>query len=81
MKRKAKAVVARTRCASIDARAVSIRSRGGVERLPNDAVIVQMGGAAPADVLRSFGVEIVTKYGSTEVRGAVIVRSTNETFR
>jgi thioredoxin reductase len=48
---------------AIDARTVSLRARGAVERVPNDAVIVQIGGTAPADVLKSFGVELVTKYG------------------
>lgn len=31
--------------------------------LPNDAVIVQIGGTTPAELLKSFGVEVVTKYG------------------
>lgn len=31
--------------------------------LANDAVVVQIGGVAPSDVLRSFGVETVVKYG------------------
>jgi thioredoxin reductase/NAD-dependent dihydropyrimidine dehydrogenase PreA subunit len=33
------------------------------QRLQNDAVIVQIGGTPPATLLRSFGIEIVTKYG------------------
>jgi thioredoxin reductase len=32
-------------------------------RVPNDAVIVQIGGTPPAQLLKSFGIEIVTKYG------------------
>ncbi|MDD9938449.1 MAG: NAD(P)-binding domain-containing protein [Myxococcales bacterium] len=36
---------------------------GATERIPNDAVIVQIGGTSPVELLRSFGVEIVTKYG------------------
>jgi thioredoxin reductase (NADPH) len=31
--------------------------------IPNDAVIIQIGGTPPSKLLRSFGVEIVTKYG------------------
>ena len=33
------------------------------ERIENDAVIVQIGGTPPADLLRTLGIEIVTKYG------------------
>jgi len=36
---------------------------GRHERIANDAVIVQIGGTPPAALLRSFGVEIVTKFG------------------
>lgn len=32
-------------------------------RVPNDAVIVQIGGTSPAELLASFGIETVTKYG------------------
>jgi thioredoxin reductase (NADPH) len=35
----------------------------GEERIPNDAVIVQIGGTTPASLLQSFGIELVTKYG------------------
>lgn len=38
-------------------------ANGGQETFANDAVIVQIGGTAPAELLRSFGVEILTKYG------------------
>ncbi|HET9953377.1 MAG TPA: NAD(P)-binding domain-containing protein [Polyangiaceae bacterium] len=31
--------------------------------LKNDAVIAQLGGTSPADVLKSFGIELMTKYG------------------
>lgn len=31
--------------------------------LPNDAVIVQIGGTTPAELLKSFGIEVTTKYG------------------
>lgn len=36
---------------------------GGIETIPNDAVIVQIGGTPPGNLLKSFGIEIVTKYG------------------
>ena len=36
---------------------------GEHQELANDSMIVQIGGTAPADLLRSFGIEIVTKYG------------------
>ena len=31
--------------------------------LPNDAVIVQIGGTTPAELLGKFGIEVTTKYG------------------
>ena len=31
--------------------------------MPNDAVIVQIGGTAPAELLQKFGIEVVTKRG------------------
>jgi thioredoxin reductase (NADPH) len=48
----------------IGERDVTLRGKDG-ERvtLPNDAVVVQIGGVAPSDVLKSFGVETVVKYG------------------
>jgi thioredoxin reductase (NADPH) len=42
---------------------VTIRGHGADTERANDALIVQIGGTAPADLLRSFGVELVTKYG------------------
>ena len=36
---------------------------GSVEALQNDAVIAQIGGTAPADLLKTFGINLVTKYG------------------
>jgi len=42
---------------------LSLKQDGKVETIPNDAVIVQIGGTAPASLLKSFGLEIVTKYG------------------
>jgi thioredoxin reductase/NAD-dependent dihydropyrimidine dehydrogenase PreA subunit len=38
-------------------------AQGQSHELPNDAVIVQVGGTPPAALLKSFGVEIITKYG------------------
>jgi hypothetical protein len=39
-------------------------TRAGREtRIPNDAVIVQIGGTAPAELLQSFGIHVVTKWG------------------
>jgi thioredoxin reductase len=41
-----------------------VLTRGGREsRIPNDAVIVQIGGTAPAELLQSFGIRVVTKRG------------------
>ncbi len=37
--------------------------RGHHQRLRNDAVIVQIGGTAPTELLRSIGVDLVTKRG------------------
>jgi thioredoxin reductase/NAD-dependent dihydropyrimidine dehydrogenase PreA subunit len=34
-----------------------------VQQVPNDSVIVQAGGTPPAQLLQSFGIEMVTKYG------------------
>jgi thioredoxin reductase len=33
------------------------------QRLPNDATIVQIGGTPPAELLKSFGIQLVSKYG------------------
>jgi hypothetical protein len=32
-------------------------------RIQNDAVIVQIGGTAPAELLKAFGIHLVTKHG------------------
>ena len=47
----------------IDPDRVTLSTPGGQVSVPNDAVIVQAGGTPPGDVLRSFGIELVTKYG------------------
>lgn len=53
-----------TNLVRVDADAVTVRHEDtSEETLPNDAVIVQIGGTAPSDLLRSFGIELVTKYG------------------
>jgi thioredoxin reductase (NADPH) len=40
---------------------VALNDREGT--LPNDAVIIQIGGTAPSELLKQFGVDVVTKYG------------------
>jgi thioredoxin reductase (NADPH) len=53
-----------TAVTNIEAFSVTLRDKEGHhEIVPNDAVIAQLGGTAPTDVLKSFGVELVTKYG------------------
>jgi thioredoxin reductase len=48
---------------SIAEREVVLDQKGTEVRLPNDAVIVQIGGSSPTELLASFGIEMVTKYG------------------
>ena len=43
---------------------VTLRGRAGNVRLPVDAVIVQIGGRAPSELLRSIGIELVEKRGA-----------------
>jgi hypothetical protein len=31
--------------------------------IPNDNIIVQVGGTAPAELLKKFGIDVVTKRG------------------
>ncbi len=38
---------------------------GKEQVMANDAVIVQIGGTAPAELLRKFGIDVVTKFGET----------------
>lgn len=47
----------------IEEGAVTLRAEGATERVANDAVIVQVGGTAPAELLKQFGIDVVTKYG------------------
>jgi thioredoxin reductase len=42
---------------------VTLRSPAGVSPLRNDAVIVQIGGTAPRDLLHTIGIELVEKRG------------------
>lgn len=48
---------------SIGASEVVLDQKGSEVRIPNDAVIVQIGGSSPTELLSSFGIEMVTKYG------------------
>ena len=42
---------------------IRLRSNDAEMTLPNDAVIVQVGGTAPSELLSKFGVDVVTKFG------------------
>ena len=48
---------------SIGEREVVLEQRGAELVIANDAVIVQIGGTSPTELLASFGVEMITKYG------------------
>jgi thioredoxin reductase (NADPH) len=53
-----------TELCSLEPDNVTLRDvRGQLLTLVNDAVIVQIGGTPPASLLRSFGLELTTKYG------------------
>jgi thioredoxin reductase (NADPH) len=48
----------------IDEKSLRLKHKDGREEtIPNDAVVVQVGGTDPGEVLRSFGVELSTKFG------------------
>ncbi|HEX7671559.1 MAG TPA: hypothetical protein VF395_18325, partial [Polyangiaceae bacterium] len=49
--------------ASISPRDVVLRVDGTQTVVQNDAVIVQIGGTAPSELLRQFGIGMVTKRG------------------
>jgi thioredoxin reductase/NAD-dependent dihydropyrimidine dehydrogenase PreA subunit len=49
--------------ASINEREVVLTCGGRETRIQNDAVIVQIGGTAPAELLQTFGINVVTKRG------------------
>ena len=53
----------RARSSSIGEQEVVLTGRGRETRIQNDAVIVQIGGTAPAELLQSFGIHVVTKRG------------------
>jgi len=48
---------------SINERDVVLTNGGREMRIPNDAVVVQIGGTAPAELLQGFGIQVVTKRG------------------
>lgn len=52
-----------TNVVDITPRTVRLQNGSGAYQLDNDAVIAQLGGTAPAEVLKSFGIELVTKFG------------------
>jgi len=52
-----------TEVVSIGADDVMLRSAAGVHARPNDHVVVQIGGTAPSQLLRSAGIELVEKRG------------------
>jgi len=47
----------------ITEREVTLEGPDGAQTLPNEAVVIQVGGTSPTQLLRSFGVELITKYG------------------
>ena len=52
-----------TEVVSIAERQVMLKSAKGLEPVPNDEVIVQIGGQPPSELLRSVGIELVEKRG------------------
>lgn len=52
-----------TEVTAIDRDRVTLTSRTGARQLRNDAVIVQIGGTSPTDLLRTIGIELVEKRG------------------
>jgi len=49
---------------SVTPRAVLVRHGAQLAELPNDAVIVSVGGVLPEEFLRKVGIEVETKYGT-----------------
>jgi thioredoxin reductase/NAD-dependent dihydropyrimidine dehydrogenase PreA subunit len=52
-----------TEVESIGRDAIRLCGPGGVEELANDAVIIQIGGTAPSELLHRIGIELVAKRG------------------
>jgi thioredoxin reductase/NAD-dependent dihydropyrimidine dehydrogenase PreA subunit len=52
-----------TEVASIAPHHVILQGHGGVRHVANDHVVIQVGGTAPAQLLRSIGIELVEKRG------------------
>ena len=52
-----------TEVASISPHHVMLSSARGLQELDNDHVVVQIGGTAPSELLRSIGIELVEKRG------------------
>lgn len=57
-------VLFESRVRSIEPKTVVLEHRGRTLELPNDSVIVSVGGILPADFLRSAGLEVETKHGT-----------------
>ncbi len=47
----------------IEQSTVTLDCDGQERTIPNDAIIAQLGGTPPGDLLKGFGIELVTKYG------------------
>lgn len=52
-----------TEVVAIAERHVMLQAPGGLEELPNDRVIVQIGGQSPSALLQTIGIELVEKRG------------------
>jgi thioredoxin reductase/NAD-dependent dihydropyrimidine dehydrogenase PreA subunit len=52
-----------TEVVHIDRRSVVLKHGDRQRAIANDAVIAQLGGTAPSDVLKSFGIALTTKFG------------------
>ena len=52
-----------TELVSIAERSVKLKGPNGIEEIPNDSVIVQIGGTPPSALLKTIGIELVDKRG------------------
>jgi len=52
-----------TEVVSIAPHEVVLKSEAGTQTVPNDHVVVQIGGTAPGQLLKSIGIELVEKFG------------------